>query len=234
MLLSFVQHSSFFVAFACVCNTSLYSAVIRATDNSVTLPVTDASTGGSVDPGGYIPAPETASVGQTIVVKAIDVTGKPTQWEAVDMVGGGGYGWQLLTTVTTTENVTSLTVNTGDDGVMFKDKQLTELTAFLEIPGNADLTSTASLTVTCGWHVMDTQAAAIPNVLSSKKQYARVHCKACGDGALMWLNPPAGAPVHMAAVYGAHPFSVIPQICFFSTASDIPIPTGTVIKVYGR
>lgn len=32
-----------------------------------------------------IPTPETASVGQTIVVKAIDENGKPTEWEAADM-----------------------------------------------------------------------------------------------------------------------------------------------------
>ena len=33
-----------------------------------------------------IPRAEIASVGQTIVVKSIDDTGKPTEWEAVDMV----------------------------------------------------------------------------------------------------------------------------------------------------
>lgn len=35
-----------------------------------------------------IPIPETAQVGQTIVVSEVDENGKPTKWEAVD-VGGG-------------------------------------------------------------------------------------------------------------------------------------------------
>lgn len=38
---------------------------------------------------GAIPAPTTAAVGQTIVVKAVDETGKPTEWEAADLPSGG-------------------------------------------------------------------------------------------------------------------------------------------------
>lgn len=37
-----------------------------------------------------ITAPATASVGQIIKVKSVDGTGKPTEWEAVDMPSGGG------------------------------------------------------------------------------------------------------------------------------------------------
>ena len=49
MVLPLVQCTVGFCAFACVYNTSLYSVVIRATDNSVTLTVTDASAGGNAD-----------------------------------------------------------------------------------------------------------------------------------------------------------------------------------------
>lgn len=37
-------------------------------------------------------APTTASVGQTIVVKAVDESGKPTEWEAKDVSGGSAGG----------------------------------------------------------------------------------------------------------------------------------------------
>lgn len=51
----------------------------------------------------YISAPESASVGQTIVVKAVDESGKPTEWEAADMPSGGGTltadDWVKITTV---------------------------------------------------------------------------------------------------------------------------------------
>lgn len=39
-----------------------------------------------------VTAPEVATVGQTIVVKAVDENGKPTEWECVDMTGGGEAG----------------------------------------------------------------------------------------------------------------------------------------------
>lgn len=42
--------------------------------------------------GEAIPIPQTASVGQTIVVKAVDKNGKPTEWEAADMGSGVGGG----------------------------------------------------------------------------------------------------------------------------------------------
>lgn len=50
---------------------------------------------GSYGLGRMIPAPETAEVGQTIVVKAVDETGKPTEWEAADALSGGET-WELI------------------------------------------------------------------------------------------------------------------------------------------
>ena len=37
---------------------------------------------------GAIPTPNSAAVGQTIVVKEVDESGKPTEWECVDVAGG--------------------------------------------------------------------------------------------------------------------------------------------------
>lgn len=47
----------------------------------------------------------TATVGQTIKVKAVDSGGKPTAWEAVDMAAGDTEVWEKVCQVTTTENV---------------------------------------------------------------------------------------------------------------------------------
>ena len=47
----------------------------------------------------------TATVGQTIKVKAVDADGKPTAWEAVDMAAGGTEVWEKVCQVTTTEDV---------------------------------------------------------------------------------------------------------------------------------
>ena len=47
----------------------------------------------------------TATVGQTIKVKAVDADGKPTAWEAVDMATGDTEVWEKVCQVTTIENV---------------------------------------------------------------------------------------------------------------------------------
>lgn len=71
----------------------------------------DAVSGAYVDSGfsalpdtiaGCIHAPATAEVGQTIVVKAVDKNGKPTEWEAADLASGGGNsdGWEKIGEVT--------------------------------------------------------------------------------------------------------------------------------------
>lgn len=46
-------------------------------------------------PGDYIPVPSTAEVGQTIVVKAVDENGKPTEWEPVDAADAAEIGARL-------------------------------------------------------------------------------------------------------------------------------------------
>lgn len=43
-----------------------------------------------VSSGLTVTVPETAEVGQTIVVKSVDSNGKPTAWEAADLPSGGG------------------------------------------------------------------------------------------------------------------------------------------------
>lgn len=53
----------------------------------------------------HIPAPATAEVGQTIVVKAVDESGKPTEWAAADVAGvGGGSEWTKLGDITVNES----------------------------------------------------------------------------------------------------------------------------------
>ena len=77
-------------------------SVTGSYDGSAPLEVEIPGGGGGAS-GDYIPIPSTASVGQTIVVKAVDENGKPTEWEAADMASGGG-GWDLITDITLTED----------------------------------------------------------------------------------------------------------------------------------
>ena len=88
-------------------------AVTGSYDGSAPLEVEIPSGGG--ESGDYIPNPSTASVGQTIAVKAVDENGKPTEWEAVDFPAGGEK-WETIFDLTLEEDVNSVVIMSGDVG----------------------------------------------------------------------------------------------------------------------
>lgn len=58
-----------------------------------------------------------ATVGQTIKVKAVDSSGKPTAWEAVEMAGGGGSEeWELINEITLSETVNEVVIDIDSGG----------------------------------------------------------------------------------------------------------------------
>lgn len=63
-----------------------------------------------------IQPPETASVGQTVVVKAVDENGKPTEWEAADFPVSGEVKTKIITIADFTfENDLVISVDDTDD-----------------------------------------------------------------------------------------------------------------------
>jgi hypothetical protein len=69
---------------------------------------------------GAIPAPKTAEVGQTIVVKEVDENGKPTAWEAADLPSGGSVSkWVEAVNMVTAEDVRELVINKDKNGNSF-------------------------------------------------------------------------------------------------------------------
>lgn len=67
---------------------------------------------------GVIPAPETAEVGQTIVVKEVDENGKPTAWEAADLPTEGK--WELIASGTMEEEARGIELTLDNDGKPFE------------------------------------------------------------------------------------------------------------------
>ena len=59
------------------------------------------------DLSGYVLSPETAKVGQTIVVQSVDQNGAPTKWKSVDLPSGGSTTsvgeWQTVMDITISE-----------------------------------------------------------------------------------------------------------------------------------
>ena len=58
-----------------------------------------------------------ATVGQIAKITAVDNSGKPTAWEAVDMPsGGGGETWEAINAITLSDAVNTVTINTDSGG----------------------------------------------------------------------------------------------------------------------
>ena len=77
-----------------------------------------------------------ASVGQTIVVKAVDDNGKPTEWEAVNLpISGGSEEWDILANFTANEDVVSFATPEPPEGHTFDE--YAEIVAFLFVTPNA-------------------------------------------------------------------------------------------------
>jgi hypothetical protein len=72
--------------------------------------------------------PDTAKVGQTIAVKAVDQNGKPTEWKAVDLPSGDATNskeWKLLNEVTLEESeVTQVAFTEDKDGNPFSCEEI--------------------------------------------------------------------------------------------------------------
>ena len=85
---------------------------------------------------GAVSVPATASVGQTIVVKAVDDAGKPTEWEAADMAAVGKYTptLPLIASITLTEEVSMIEISIDNDG---NPLALEELDIWMNLYGGA-------------------------------------------------------------------------------------------------
>jgi hypothetical protein len=97
---------------------------------------------------GVVASPETATVGQTIVVKEVDENGKPTQWEAADFPSGGGGGkeWRHTHSIVLSERVTAVEIYEDENG---DPLSCTEILAYIKTayicPDAPDLTSPQKL-----------------------------------------------------------------------------------------
>ena len=64
-----------------------------------------------------------AAVGQTIKVKAVDESGKPTAWEAANMPSGGGEeDFELIRAISITESINEISISTDENGNSFSLK----------------------------------------------------------------------------------------------------------------
>lgn len=83
-----------------------------------------------------------AAVGQTIKVKAIDASGKPTAWEAADMPSGGSMRWQKIKEITLTEQTNDIVIGEDNNGVSVADYNPIAMKVEFYVPADNTQTST--------------------------------------------------------------------------------------------
>ena len=87
--------------------------------------------------GGGITVTNTASVGQTVKITAVDENGKPTEWEAVDMENGGNAGlWEHICDITTTEELDAgIEITKNEAGILLSDLKYNEIFVLAKMVG---------------------------------------------------------------------------------------------------
>ena len=82
---------------------------------------------------------DTAEVGQTIVVKAVDENGKPTEWEAADLPSGGEKKTKLITLVDITAENDIIIATDDTDDLSFGDAVIGHRHFFYKTPEGKQL-----------------------------------------------------------------------------------------------
>lgn len=134
--------------------------------------------------GGGIPIPSSAQVGQTIVVKAVDESGKPTEWEAVDLPSGGEKKWELFGSNTLTEDVSDYIIgDMTNDANSFVTKEYTELLILCSLKGHTSVTSKTSVNIQANTNAGG-QSQVFTNFIpaSGTSSYWIVHAKMMANG----------------------------------------------------
>ena len=165
---------------------------------------------------------EVAAVGQTIRVSAVDENGKPTAWEAVDMASGGGASeWEVINEVTTTEEVTSVTISTDLNGQPF---DLIEGKAYINAPEGGNVPD-----VMWYWY---TSAGAVSYVNRGNGpiRTAEFYRNALSDGATIKFSAPDTSSATFFQKIGGYVFN---QFRFLNW-NGVVIPVGTRIRLIGR
>jgi hypothetical protein len=132
----------------------------------------------------FVTTPETAEVGQTMVVKEVDENGKPTAWEAADLPTEGK--WELIASGTMEEDANGIEVTLDNAGNPF---ELTKAALYVKtIKPGAEMTSTLQCHISVGswWW------AGITGVSNSSHKAAAVAYANMAGPAFAAVNPGTG------------------------------------------
>lgn len=194
----------------------------------------------------FVEAPPTAEVGQTIVVKAVDESGKPTEWEAVDLPSGGvanskewkmlrhfmlpddpstdnsGVTWSMSTKDGYTDHIAKIKFDTDEDGNPFAVRDL-----LISVDGAGKLVDTIM--------ILDQTREIVSSYIAQSKVYpATFRISTIGDMAITQMYFGKVTPENVA--YGITTYREDTAITALSIG-HYPwsyLPKGLEFRIWGR
>lgn len=182
---------------------------------------------------GAVPAPMIATVGQTIVVKAVDENGVPTEWEAADLGSGGvsvGTEWSVVLDTTLTEETSVIRQDVSG---------YSEYVIFLRtVPGSGSNKSTVTVDVWTGTSGASAERYSVNDAVwndGKTKITTQAHfIKPSGATAIYGEITRKG----IASNHGGYGFvgqtNLITKFEIFTNQNDNAFGVGTQIQIYGR
>lgn len=172
-----------------------------------------------------------ASVGQIIKVKAVDESGKPTEWEAADMAGGGvdkNLRWAQVLEMTTTEQMNIITADKDPEGRTFASYNAIAMLTVLSIPADSTQTS-ANGTVWVTAQPTGYNSRASLNIVNWKTKSRTIsQCHLGTVGGLVWCGSSNSGSMITANLID-NIFTIV-KIEVHNTDDHLPI--GTTVRVF--
>lgn len=182
---------------------------------------------------GAVSAPATASVGQTVVVKVVDETGRPTEWEAVDAPSS----FRLLNTIELSEEVTEIKLNADDSGNPYNFKEIIVSWFCPAMNGDSYFTPLVNGKRVNGCANSITFYIWSGSIYGVKDSRCMVRFTACGDACLIeaqmgYNNYGSNATNGLGWCYYEGAFNSIKEISWFVYNRNLP--AGCKMIVFGR
>lgn len=172
-----------------------------------------------------------ATVGQIAKITAVDDSGKPTAWEAVDMPSGGGgdLSWIEVVDITTAEQTQKLTISVDKDGRPISQYNALWMVFSILFPADATQTSNNG----APWIYPFPKTSDSPNyyryiaTVSGWKTIERTLTYAwAGLPRIPWSSATAGQPI-----FGVNDPDFLSGLCVYLPSSSDHIPAGTRVRI---
>lgn len=171
-----------------------------------------------------------ATVGQIAKITAVDDSGKPTAWEAVDMPSGGGgdLSWIEVVDITTAEQTQKLTISVDKDGRPISQYNALWMVFSILFPADATQTSNNG----APWiypfpKVGDNAYRYLATVAGWKTTKRTLTCAWAGLTRITWSSAMSSQTIF--DVDGDPDF--LSGVCVYLSSSSDHIPAGTRVRI---